>query len=154
MPDTTHRVVRWLEAAPERLEVWKASAAWAGAQMALGFVKSWYPSMEMDQLATRRAEVDLALHSEVMTTHATALASYANLDEFVKDRAKDGTELPEDNLGLALNGEEDIEEETDSSSEGDRSETPADEEDDADSAGPETADPDVDPATAAAPGTD
>lgn len=39
MPDTTLRTLWWLEAVPECLEVWKASAARAGAQMAPGFVR-------------------------------------------------------------------------------------------------------------------
>lgn len=91
----------------------------------------------MAQLATRRAEVDLAPDAEAIAGCASALTSYANLDVFVKESAEDGTELPEDTLGLALNGKEDVAEETDSSSEGDGSEPPADEEDGASPTEPE-----------------
>lgn len=143
MPDTTTRVARWLEAAPERLEAWKASAARAGAQMALSFVLSWYPDVELGQLATRRAEPDLEPHAGAIGVRTSDLASYVDLNAFVRERVEDGTELPEDTFGLPLNGEEveDSEEETGASSEGDGPSPPTDEANATTSADPKAAAP-------------
>lgn len=137
MPENTTRIARWLEAAPERLEAWKASAARAGAEMALSFVLSWYPDVELEQLATRRAEADLEPRLDAIGARASDLASYVDLDAFVRERAEDGTELPEDSMGPSLNDEEEgSEEETGSSFEGDGSNPPADEADATTSAAP------------------
>ena len=53
---TPSRTAAWLEAAGQRFEAWKGSAARAGAQTALEFAKSWYPGLSLEQLETFRAE--------------------------------------------------------------------------------------------------
>jgi hypothetical protein len=55
LPTEIANLVRWLENAPDRLCDWKASAARAGADLALSFVLSWYEEVDLDRLATRRA---------------------------------------------------------------------------------------------------
>lgn len=84
--------------------------------MALSFILSWYPTVDLSQLATRRSQADLVPHKDAIVTHAAALASYTDPDEFVRDRADDGTEVSEDIFGLDLDGDEEQGEEVDSSS--------------------------------------
>ena len=47
-PSSVSRLARWLEAGAARLNAWRASAARAGADMALGIVLSWYPTIRLD----------------------------------------------------------------------------------------------------------
>ena len=53
---TASQTSDWLEVAIGRFEAWKGSCARAGARRALEFVKGWYPGLNLDQLATLRAE--------------------------------------------------------------------------------------------------
>ena len=53
---TPSRTSDWLEVAIGRIEAWKGSAARASARRALEFVKGWYPTLNLHQLATLRAE--------------------------------------------------------------------------------------------------
>jgi hypothetical protein len=51
-PTSGLQLVEWLAMAPGRVDEWRASAALAGAEMALSFVLSWYDEVRLDQLAT------------------------------------------------------------------------------------------------------
>ena len=104
VPNTVSRLARWLEAGVERLGLWRASAARAGAETALRFVVSWYPGVDLDRLAAQRAGAadDLATKARRIAGRASYLASFAPHDEFVVERTEDGEELPTDALGLLL----------------------------------------------------
>jgi hypothetical protein len=87
-PDELANLVKWLENAPDRLLDWKESAARAGADMALSFVLSWYKEVSLDQLQTRRADVEGSLSDENKTrllARACTIANYVNHSVFVKD---------------------------------------------------------------------
>ena len=104
VPSTVSRLARWLEAGVERLGLWRASAARAGAETALRFVVSWYPGLDLDRLAAQRAGAaeDLAAKAQRIAGRASYLAAFAPHDEFVVERTEDGEELPTDTLGLLL----------------------------------------------------
>lgn len=103
-PATANRLARWLKAGAARLGACRASAARAGAEMALGVVLSWYPTIRLDQLRARRAraEADLAERATQIAVRASDIASFTPYEEFVPERAPDGTELPANDFGLAL----------------------------------------------------
>jgi hypothetical protein len=72
VPKTFSRLAQWMGLAPTRIEIWKESAAWVGAEQALSFVLSWYKGVDLDQLEHRRKggldDVDLAkLHRRACT---------------------------------------------------------------------------------------
>lgn len=101
---TATRLARWLEAASVRINMWRASAAQAGVEMALSFALSWYPEIELAQLAIRRAgaEDDLVRLGVPITARANDIASFTPFDKFIRERAADGTEIPKDTYRLAL----------------------------------------------------
>jgi hypothetical protein len=55
VPTSGLQVTQWLATALGCIDDWRASAARAGAEMALYFVLSWYEEVRLDQLETRRA---------------------------------------------------------------------------------------------------
>ena len=95
------RVALWLEHAKARLEVWKASAARAGAQMALRFVTSWYSGINLDQLATMHdvPEAEQAAREGALVRRANELASYVDPDELLPALGNDGEPVAEDSFG-------------------------------------------------------
>ena len=103
-PNSFTRLVHWLEAGPAWLHAWRVSAAHVGADLALRFVMSWYPTLSLNQLGAQRAgaEGQLAEQAGRITGRASYLASFTTHDEFQAERMKDGVELPPDNFGLAL----------------------------------------------------
>lgn len=103
-PQTANLLARWLEAAPMRIDAWRASAARASAEMALSFVLSWYPRVQLAQLATRGAEAeeDLVRRRDDLAAHASDLGSFTPFDEYVGERAAGGTLIPEDDYWLAF----------------------------------------------------
>jgi hypothetical protein len=48
--DGIRTLLKWIPLASNRVDVWKESAARAGAAQALEFVLSWYPGVNLDQL--------------------------------------------------------------------------------------------------------
>jgi hypothetical protein len=54
VPGEIQALLQWIPLAPNRLDVWKESAARAGAEQALEFVLSWYPGVNLDQLENLR----------------------------------------------------------------------------------------------------
>lgn len=73
----------WMANAPGRVDEWRASAARAGAEMALSFVLSWYEEVQLSQLATRRAGAEFP--EEEMRSRAISIASFADVDTFIAD---------------------------------------------------------------------
>src|SRR3954463_9642181 len=106
---TPSRTADWLEAAAGRLEAWKGSSARAGARQALEFVKAWYPDLDLDQLATLRAEAqpELAAAEEALVKRATAIAEYADTSVFIPEWADDGEEAPPEWFGMNPDYDED-----------------------------------------------
>jgi hypothetical protein len=64
--------------------------------VALEFVKEWYPSVKMKQLATFRQEAvpELERERNNIAICASALAEYINGNVFIPEWAEDGTEVP------------------------------------------------------------
>ena len=88
LPDELANLIKWLEKAPDRLLDWKDSAAPAGADMALSFVLSWYDEVDLNQLETRRADVEDKFSAENKTARlarACAIADFANKGTFIED---------------------------------------------------------------------
>jgi hypothetical protein len=54
VPGEIQALLQWIPLVPNRLNVWKESAARAGAEQALEFVLSWYPGVNLDQLENPR----------------------------------------------------------------------------------------------------
>jgi hypothetical protein len=50
VPDEVQTLLKWIPLASNRVDVWKESAARAGAAQALEFMLSWYPGVSLDQL--------------------------------------------------------------------------------------------------------
>jgi hypothetical protein len=48
VPDDIQTLLKWIPVASNRVDVWKESAARAGAAQALEFVLSWYPGVNLD----------------------------------------------------------------------------------------------------------
>jgi hypothetical protein len=80
VPTSLHKLTTWLATAPGRVEEWHASAARAGAEMALSFVLSWYDEIQLSQLETRRAGATLP--AAELRARACAIASYVDTKEF------------------------------------------------------------------------
>jgi hypothetical protein len=116
------RVALWLEHAKARLEVWKASAARAGAQMALRFVTSWYTGVNLDRLTTMRAvpEAERLAREDALVRRANEFASYVDLDVLLPALGEDGEPVAEDSFGNPEGPEDDrvAEESTASSTDG------------------------------------
>jgi hypothetical protein len=50
VPDDIKTLLKWIPLVSNRVDVWKESAARAGAAQALEFVLSWYSGVNLDQL--------------------------------------------------------------------------------------------------------
>jgi hypothetical protein len=50
VPDKIQTLLKWIPLVSNRVNVWKESAARAGAAQALEFMLSWYPGVSLDQL--------------------------------------------------------------------------------------------------------
>jgi hypothetical protein len=50
VPNNVETLLRWVPLVSNRVDVWKESAARAGAEQALSFVLSWYQGVNLDQL--------------------------------------------------------------------------------------------------------
>ncbi|KAE8809366.1 hypothetical protein D1007_14045 [Hordeum vulgare] len=52
-PASMSRLARWLKAQSSRLDAWRASAARAGAYMALWLARSWYRGLDLSLLTAQ-----------------------------------------------------------------------------------------------------
>jgi hypothetical protein len=82
-PKRVSELTTWLAQAPGRVDEWRASAARAGAEMALLFVLSWYDEIQLSQLEARRASVVLPI--EELRASAIAIVAYADVEDFIVD---------------------------------------------------------------------
>ena len=89
---TASRTSDWLEVAIGRFEPWKGSSSRAGAQRALEFVKGWYPGLNLDQLATLRAEAgeELEAVAPELYHRAAAIAEYTDTSVFLPELNEEG----------------------------------------------------------------
>jgi hypothetical protein len=55
-PSTVSQLAQWMALVPNRVEVWKESAARAGVEHALSFALSWYKGIDLDQLEHLRKD--------------------------------------------------------------------------------------------------
>jgi hypothetical protein len=74
MPGKIQALLQWIPLAPNRLNVWKESAARAGAEQALEFVLSWYPDINLDQLENLCEGGLAGLDKVKLRQHACAIA--------------------------------------------------------------------------------
>ncbi|KAE8768696.1 hypothetical protein D1007_59793 [Hordeum vulgare] len=96
------RLARWLAAGEDRLDAWHASAARAGAYMALRLAKSWYRNLGLGKLVTQRdgSEAELQAMEEALRVRASDITGYAAWDELNLERGEGGNVIPEDLHGL------------------------------------------------------
>ena len=92
----------WLEVAIGRFEAWKGSCARAGARRALEFVKGWYPGLNLDQLATLRAEASEELEAVAPQLYhrAATITEYTDTSVFLPELDEAGAEVPPNWFGL------------------------------------------------------
>jgi hypothetical protein len=80
-PDNVDRLLLWMTLVSNRVDMWKESAARAGAEQALSFVLSWYQVINLDQLEHLRedglSDVDLVK----LCQRAYAIAECTNTDK-------------------------------------------------------------------------
>ena len=90
------------------------------ARRALEFVKGWYPGLNLDQLATLRAEAgeELEAVAPQLYHHAAVIAEYTDTNVFLPELDEAGAEVPPNWFGLNPEGGEDSVEEIASSDEG------------------------------------
>ena len=88
--------------AVERFEAWKGTAARAGSQTALEFIKAWYPGLNLDQLATWRQQADAELEPArpAIILRASAIADYTDTSVFAPEVDDNGVAQPEEWFGL------------------------------------------------------
>jgi hypothetical protein len=80
VPDEIQALLQWIPLASNRLDIWKESAARAGAEQALEFVLSWYPGVNLDQLENLREGGLAGLDRTKLRRRACAIAACAETD--------------------------------------------------------------------------
>jgi hypothetical protein len=80
VPGEIQALLQWIPLAPNRLDVWKESAARAGAEQALEFMLSWYPGVNLDQLENPREGGLAGLDKVKLRQRACAIAECAKTD--------------------------------------------------------------------------
>ncbi|KAI4972808.1 hypothetical protein ZWY2020_003733 [Hordeum vulgare] len=101
-PASISRLSHWLAAGKDHLDAWRASAARAGAYMALLLDKSWYRNLDLGKLVTQLdgSEEELQAVEEELRVRASDIASYAAWDELNLERGEGGNVIREDLHGL------------------------------------------------------
>jgi hypothetical protein len=80
VPGEIQALLQWIPLAPNRLDIWRESAARAGAEQALEFVLSWYPGVNLDQLENLREGGLAGLDRTKLRRRACAIAACAETD--------------------------------------------------------------------------
>ncbi|KAI5008402.1 hypothetical protein ZWY2020_009450 [Hordeum vulgare] len=99
-PASMSRLARWLAARDECLDVWRASAARAGAYMALRLAMSWYRNLDLGKLVAQRDGSSELRAVEALQRELSALPEIAAWDELVLVRGEEGGVIPEYLHGL------------------------------------------------------
>jgi hypothetical protein len=99
VPDDIETLLRWIPLVSNRVDVWKESAARAGAEQALSFVLLWYQGVNLDQLKHVRKGVLVNLDKAKLRQRACSIAECANTNKFFDagdgDESLDGVEFKE-----------------------------------------------------------
>jgi hypothetical protein len=99
VPGEIQALLQWIPLAPNRLDIWKESAARAGAEQALEFVLSWYPGVNQDQLENLREGGLAGLDKAKLRQRACAIAECAETDVLFdagdSDESLDGMDFEE-----------------------------------------------------------
>jgi hypothetical protein len=97
--DKVQTLLKWIPLASNRVDVWKESAARAGAAQALEFVLSWYPGVSLDQLEHLREGGSVGLDKAKLRQRACAIAECADNDVLFdagdSDKSLDGADFEE-----------------------------------------------------------
>jgi hypothetical protein len=89
VPGEIQALLQWIPLAPNRLDIWRESAARAGAEQALEFVLSWYPGVNLDQLENLREGGLAGLDRTKLHRRACAIAACAETDTLFDARDSD-----------------------------------------------------------------
>jgi hypothetical protein len=99
VPGEIQALLQWIPLAPNRLDIWKESAARAGAEQALEFVLSWYPGVNVDQLENLREGELAGLDKVKLRQRARVIAECAETDVLFdagdSDESLDGMDFEE-----------------------------------------------------------
>jgi hypothetical protein len=99
VPSEIQALLQWIPLAPNRLDIWKESAARAGAEQALEFMLSWYPGINLDQLENLREGGLAGLDKVKLRQRACAIAECAETDVLFdtgdSDKSLDGMDFEE-----------------------------------------------------------
>jgi hypothetical protein len=99
VPAEVQALLKWILLASNRVNVWKESAARAGAAQALEFVLSWYPGINLDQLENLREGGSAGLDKTKLRQLACAIAECADtnvlFDAGDSDESLDGADFEE-----------------------------------------------------------
>jgi hypothetical protein len=99
VPSEIQALLQWIPLAPNRLDIWKESAARAGVEQALEFVLSWYPGVNLDQLENLREGGLAGLDKVKLRQRARAIAECAETDVLFdagdSDESLDGMDYEE-----------------------------------------------------------
>jgi hypothetical protein len=98
-PGGIQALLQWFLHASNRLDIWKESAARAGAQQALEFMLSWYPGINLDQLENLHEGGLAGLDRAKLRQRACAIAECAKTDTLFdagdSDESLDGVDFEE-----------------------------------------------------------
>jgi hypothetical protein len=99
VPGEIQALLQWIPLAPNRIDIWKESAARASAEQALEFVLSWYPGVNLDQLENLREGGLAGLDKVKLRQCACAIAECAKTDVLFdagdSDESLDGMDFEE-----------------------------------------------------------
>jgi hypothetical protein len=99
VPDEVQTLLKWIPLASNRVDVWKESAAHAGAVQALEFGLSWYLGVSLDQLEDLREGGSAGLDKAKLRQRACAIAECADTDVLFdagdSDESLDGADFEE-----------------------------------------------------------
>jgi hypothetical protein len=99
VPGEIQALLQWIPLVPNRLDIWKESAAQASAEQALEFMLSWYPGVNLDQLENLREGGLTGLDRTKLRQRACAIAACAKTDALFdagdSDESLDGMDFEE-----------------------------------------------------------
>jgi hypothetical protein len=81
VPDDIKTLLKWIPLVPNRVDVWKESAAQAGTAQALSFMLSWYSGVDLDQLEHLRKGGLIGLDEAKLRQRARAIAECTETSE-------------------------------------------------------------------------
>jgi hypothetical protein len=89
VPNNIQTLLKWIPLVSNRVNVWKESAARAGATQALKFMLSWYSGVNLDQLAHLREGGLAGLDKTKLRQRARTITECANTDMLFDTRESD-----------------------------------------------------------------